>query len=131
MKSKNLWLDRGLVYGTYLALCLNEKEFKAALNDFKLPYNPQERWIVETHNACTHTWDNTEKVAAPVCIVCLDKERLKDEDPLSIATLLVHEAVHVWQVAEKAINGKQEDELEAYAVQNISGQLMNAYRNSL
>jgi hypothetical protein len=58
---------------------------------------------------------------------------LKPEaDGVDVATLLVHEAVHVVQEYFRYIGEDNPgSEIEAYAIQNVSASLMNAYRDRL
>lgn len=53
----------------------------------------------------------------------------KDRDPIQVAGLLTHEAVHIWQTIKEQINEKYPSrEFEAYAIQQITQQLLWAYR---
>ena len=48
---------------------------------------------------------------------------------IEVACLLVHEAVHIWQrTCEDYGEHRPSAEFEAYAIQNISQQLMQSYR---
>lgn len=72
--------------------------------------------------AVTYSLSN-KKTGMTVCIVCMDKTRLKGDHNAMMA-LLVHEAVHVWQYALEAMNTQSSDcEFEAYTIQYLS-QLM-------
>lgn len=65
-----------------------------------------------------------------MCIVALDTSRSRN--PIEIAGLLVHEAVHVWQEycdsIGEAFPGKEQ---EAYAIQAIAQELMDEYSRRL
>jgi hypothetical protein len=51
---------------------------------------------------------------------------------LQVAALLVHEAVHVWQLFRESIGEHgPSKEFEAYSIQAISQRLMERYRDSL
>ena len=65
-------------------------------------------------------------VIHPIALVTLNNEI--DKDPIQVAALLVHEAVHIKQ-AILACFGEDNvgDETEAYMVQRISQDLMNMY----
>jgi hypothetical protein len=55
-------------------------------------------------------------------------ERLDGKDPLGIVCLLVHEAVHVFQeMCAHTGDTNPSRETEAYAIQRISAELINAY----
>ena len=126
MKKKNLWLERGLFVGGYLALVTSQAEFVEALKDIECA-DYTDLFVPNGWPACTHSFDNVKGSVA--CIVGLDLERCAEEEPIDVAALLVHEAVHVWQQAEKKAGklGCFGDEGEAYAIQNISTRLMTAY----
>jgi hypothetical protein len=126
MKKKNLWLDRTLFMGGYLAFVTSQAEFVEALQDIECA-DYTDLFVPNGWPACTHSFDNVKGSVA--CIVGLDLERCAEEEPIDVAALLVHEAVHVWQQAEKKAGklGCFGDEGEAYAIQNISTRLMTAY----
>ncbi len=116
------WLDRRIARaGPYLALCLSESEFRKALAHLKAPEIPA--WIKSrTANATMHTFINED--GKTCCVVCLG-DGWQGRNPIEVAGLLVHEAVHVWQTycddIGEAVPG---DEQEAYAIQSIAQELM-------
>jgi hypothetical protein len=64
------------------------------------------------------------------CIVGLGS--VEGRSPIEIAGLLVHEAVHVWQVYADRIGEKNPGiEQEAYAIQCIAQELMAEYARRL
>lgn len=129
-KSKVKWLDRCMLQGGYLALVTSQEEFEQALADIEMS-DYTDAFVPNGWPACTHTFDNVNGSIAS--IVALDLERCAEEAPIDVAALLVHEAVHVWQQTEKKAGklGCFGDEGEAYAIQNISTRLMNAYVEKL
>lgn len=120
---KTHWLDRRIsAHGPYLCLCLSDAEYKAALKN--LDVGAVDDWIKTPHaNATTH------HIASPKglsCIVCMSG--WENRDPVEIAGLLVHEAVHVWQewcnhYGERTPGLEQ----EAYGIQSISQELMEEF----
>jgi hypothetical protein len=65
-----------------------------------------------------------------VSIVCIPVT--PQTDGIDVATLLVHEAVHVVQEYFRYIGEDNPgNEIEAYAIQNVSASLMRAYRDRL
>ena len=117
---KNRWLDRRIAApGPYLTLCLSEVEFQQAMR--VLGIKRYTEWISPNAEATTHVCTNKESRLC--CIVCLND--FAGRDPVEVAGLLVHEAVHVWQeYAERIGEGRPGVEQEAYAVQAISQELM-------
>lgn len=126
LKRKTKWLDRRIAApGPYLALCTTEAEFTAACRD--LDVHPP-AWIKTPQaDATCHYFDSARGLAAVVCL-----RGHEGRTPVEVAGLLVHEAVHVWQeyadhIGEHAPGREQ----EAYAVQSIAQELMQAYADRL
>jgi hypothetical protein len=117
---KTRWLDRRLsLPGPYLALCLSQAEFDAALKHLKTVERSE--WLAtKISNATTHFIDDEN---GRLCaLVCIDQ---KDRTSIEVAGLLVHEAVHVWRRHARSIGeNAPADEQEAYAIQSISQELM-------
>lgn len=117
---KPAWLDRRIACeGPYLTLCLSDEEFHGALQDI----GHQDRFpsVNKFADATMHTLENQD--GKTVCIVCL--RDWKGRNPIEVAGLLVHEAVHVWQgycidIGERE-PGKEQ---EAYGIQAIAQELM-------
>ena len=127
---KDLWLNRNLLTGGYLAFVTTQQEFDQALKDIDLP-NHKDDYLPKGWPACTHHFENVNGSVA--CIVAFSMEHAAKEDPIDVAALLVHEAVHVWQNTESHAGklGCFGDEGEAYSIQNISTRLMTAYAEKL
>lgn len=115
------WLDRRIAApGPYLCLCLAENEYLAAMQHCKR--KQPDPWLsTPQSNATTHVLTHTDYGLA--CIVALGS--WQDRDPVEVAGLLVHEAVHVWQEYAAWIGETRPGtEQEAYAVQAIAQELM-------
>jgi hypothetical protein len=118
---KARWLDRRIAApGPYLTLCLSEAEYEAAMRDLKCKHYGA--WISTPQApATTHHLSNHD---GNLCaVVCMND--YAGRNPVEVAGLLVHEAVHVWQeycdwYGEKTPGREQ----EAYAVQTIAQELM-------
>lgn len=116
------WLDRGTVYTPYLTLCLSEKDYIKACKHLK--DNCPSPWLGKDANASTHTYENKEKIT---CIVCLDENKIDDQ--VALISVLVHEAVHVFQqMCESIGETKPSAEFHAYSIEKISYRLINEYR---
>lgn len=115
---KTQWLDRRIAApGPYLALCLSEAEFREAVSHIKAPEVPL--WCRK--DGMTHVFDHED--GGLCCIICI--KGWQGRDPIEVAGLLVHEAVHVWQQYANGIGERFEGaEQEAYAVQAIAQELM-------
>ena len=114
------WLDRRIASpGPHLALCLSEDEFKAACRHLKATAPP---WIKTPQAHATLHW--FERPDAPLtAVLCMQK--WQGRDPIEVAGLLVHEAVHVWQgYADHIGESGPGLEQEAYAVQAIAQEFM-------
>jgi hypothetical protein len=119
------WLDRRIAApGPHLALCLSEAEFRAAAEHVKAPDVPM--WCRK--DAMTHTFEHEGGVSC--CIVTI--QGWEGRDPVEVAGLLVHEAVHVWQTYAQDIGERVEGmEQEAYAIQAIAQELMAEFARRL
>jgi hypothetical protein len=124
MRARQLrWLDRDTVRGPHMALCLSEKAFLAAARHCKVSVAPGE-WLCEGFEGCTHTWQDKHKL---MCVVCIDPSHFTG-NPIGIASLLVHEAVHAYQRLRDSIGETRPGiEFEAYAIQGIADRLMREF----
>lgn len=117
-----IWCDRALIVGPHYCLCLSEYQFRKALkhigvSDYNTPWIGSKR-----ANATTHVLEVKGKSC---CIVCLQLKEGVDYQQL--CSLLVHEAVHIWQhFCESIGEDKPSTEFEAYGIQWLSQQLFYA-----
>jgi hypothetical protein len=114
------WLDRRIsAPGPYMCLCLREEEYVAAMKHLGITqYGP---WISTPQaDATAHHTCNRKGLAAIICL-----SGWKGRDPVEVAGLLVHEAVHVWQEwcihYGEHVPGREQ---EAYAIQALSQELL-------
>lgn len=120
------WINQTLVLGPSVALVTSPKQYRAALRRFGV--SDDEPWITDGAHACTSAF---ESAAGKVfCVVSVDLEATRELSPIDMTAVLVHEAVHVWQRAADVMGGDLGRELPAYAVQNISAELMRAYERA-
>jgi hypothetical protein len=122
-----VWCDRHLLTTPiYYGLALTEDDFHRELRRLGLKPKDWPAWIANDHSdAMVHRL--THKASGRECaIVCL---RLKKGfDGVQVAALLVHEAVHLWQEFRDHIGERSpSSEFEAYSIQSIAQELMNAY----
>lgn len=125
---KQKWLDRRIAHpGPYLTLCTSEQQYLQALKDCGV--KPVHDWIKTPHaDATVHHMTNQSCDA--VAVVCIRVTPTRT--PVEVAGLLVHEAVHIWQdYCDRIGETSPGREQEAYGVQSISQELMQAYAESL
>lgn len=117
------WLDRQVgAPGPYLTLCTSEVEYLAVMR--KLKVTGHDDWIKTPQaDATVHFLEKSGNFTVVVCV------RVNPYQPaISIAGLLVHESVHIWQNwCEFYGERKPGDEQEAYFIQSISQTLMTEY----
>lgn len=120
MKLKTKWLDRRLARpGPFLVLCLSEGEYLQVMKSIRVSYFPQ--WVSDNADATAHHLRND--AGDLTSVVCLKSYR--GRDPIEVAGMLVHEAVHVWQWYVEAMGERNPgSEQEAYAIQAIAQELM-------
>jgi hypothetical protein len=122
------WLNRDLILGPYVTLCTTEEEYREAVAHCKTPLEKMSPWVNDGADATTHSLENT--LGEMVCIVTI--RVIAGEDPVAVAAMLVHEAVHVWQRWRASIGEHAPSkEFEAYSIQIISQRLMQAYADRL
>lgn len=116
------WLHRGIVQAPHYCLCLSDKAFRAELDSLNLNEYPP--FLHDNADATTH---HLEYKGKRVAIVCMKPDVAAD--PIVVAGLLTHEAVHTWQKACKVHREfvDQDGEFEAYSIQWISQNLMWEY----
>lgn len=121
MKNKIKWLDMPKSHPSpYVTLCKTQKEFDKALKKLK---HPTERFVPQGANAVVHIYKDTGGSA--LCIVCIDLAgACKKKHRNQIYSILVHEAVHIWQIVKEEMHEEKPSvEFEAYTIQWIAQQL--------
>lgn len=123
----NKWLDRSLIVGPYLTLCLSEEHYHRVMRylDIEQPWN---KWVTDDANATMHSM--THKKNGLCCVVCLRTDDTKAG--VQIASILVHEAVHVVERYMEYINeAHPSSEFLAYSIQNVAQELMQSYAEQM
>jgi hypothetical protein len=109
-----------------LALCVSEEQYLRELRRLDVKAYGEYMPGIGT-NACVHYFVN-DKTGITRAFVCVNRERLSEKDPIAVAGVIVHEAVHVWQEICSDIGEKNPGaEFEAYSIQRIAEQLMRSY----
>lgn len=116
------WLDRALIVCPYyITLCTSKKEFRKVLSGLNFESEPE--FISAGSDATVQFYEHRSKLLAIVCI-----HRRTDKTRAQIDSMLVHEAVHIWQQTRKDLKEeKPSSEFEAYSIQTISQRLIEAY----
>jgi hypothetical protein len=116
------WLDRRIAApGPFLALCLDEAEFEATCKQLKVDPKPfvKNSWS----HATAHHFDGPQGLSVVICI-----RDWQGRDPVEVAGLLIHEAVHAWQGYAEHIGERDPGiEQEAYAIQSIAQELLSEF----
>lgn len=115
---KPRWLNRALLVGPYYTLCLTEQAYLREVKRMKVA--APDPWVHDGKDATVHHFTAPHGLASVVCL-----RYRADHEPLTIAGVLVHEAVHIWQqwcdeVGEHAPGREQ----EACAIQWLAQELM-------
>jgi hypothetical protein len=130
-KPKPTYLGRDLATSpVHYALILSEDEFHAELRRLRVPPHQWGSWASSEGNfgygsaRCHHLHCHGENLA----LVCIAVPEDGSTSGVQIASLLVHEAVHIWQrICEIIGEVTPSSEFEAYSIQHISQELMNSY----
>ena len=121
------WLNPTLLSsGVSYTLCTSEEQFDQLMRHMLADHRDGSRWINPGACATTHHLarypDRSES-----CVVCIDGSRT-DVTGVQVASLLVHEAVHVWQrILHSMGETDPSPEFEAYSIQGIAQNLMQSY----
>jgi hypothetical protein len=119
------WLDRTLIVGPHLALATTQKQFDKLMSHCSIPKATRPTFKQAGSNASTLLLERD--TGEHVCIVSLHTIPKKTPKTV-IYSLLVHEAVHVWQLKRKGIGeDSPSSEFEAYSIQAISQALFDEY----
>lgn len=124
-KHKVQWCDRKLVVSHYYyCLVLNEETYEEELKSLDIKLSMAGPWISQGSRATAHFFEHAS--GRLIAIVCLnDSSKMTAVEKVSI---LVHEAVHIWQYICNAIGeNNPSKEFEAYSIQSITEELLHAY----
>lgn len=118
-KDEVQWLNRGW-QPVFIGFCPSKKAWARAIAKMRIKNCPP---YPKTNGSCTRFIDAEGKT---IVLVTIRKD--KDRDPVELMGLIVHEATHAWQFVREAIGETNPGhELEAYALQNITIDLLSAY----
>ncbi len=122
------WCNTALLCSNYIGICFNEKDFYKELRRLKVKPSSWSNWLSDGALATTHFLESGK--GNNIAMVCIPI--YTDKDGIEIASILVHEAVHVLQDYFEYIGESEPGkETQAYALEAISKSLMFAYRDEL
>lgn len=122
---KVAWLDRDVFTAPFdFALFTNEADYLAGMAKTEVGRKRWPEFVPENSLACVHQfYDGLDR---PLAIVCINESTRYSS--IQIAATLVHEAVHLWQMAMELVGEtKPSDEFMAYGIQKLSQTLMYEY----
>jgi hypothetical protein len=125
------WLNRTLISSPFCyGLCTSEQEFHRELKRLKVKPKNWPHFVGTTENsgadATTHHFEAVDGGHEECIIVCIGNTKGSTRD--QIMALLTHEAVHIWQAIREEIGeSRPSHEFEAYAIQQISQNLIQAF----
>lgn len=119
------WLSGSLVESPIdVGACFSEAAYIKEMK--RLKSKDHEPFLIDGSDACCHFYDCVD--GSKLIIVCMGAARGRSKE--EVYSLLVHEDVHVWQEIKENIGEKYPShEFEAYSIQGIALNLMNAYKN--
>ena len=122
-----VWIDRAIIESPYcIGLCQTEKQFKNELKRLKVANPENHQWVTEGKDATVTEFEGSKN--HDKCFLVGIKQDAKTK-PIEIVGLLVHEAVHIWQMIRQDMNENEPSiEFEAYSIQKISINLIDAYK---
>lgn len=124
------WLDRALVVSPYYyGLCLSEKDFQKELKGLKIPRDEWPAFLAsKSADATAHFFESGD--GKRCCIITLGS--VKGRSVAQVHSMLVHEAVHLWQEIREDIGERRPSpEFEAYAVQSLAQRLIESYQDGM
>ena len=124
-----LWKTVELFDNYSYGFCPDEKAWKKFWNAVDMGKMSIPRYPSSIGARTSFTNPDEFGVNRPVAVVTINGD--EDKDPIQVAALLVHEAVHIKQaVLREYGEDNVGDETEAYLIQRIAQDLMNMYVDS-
>lgn len=123
-KNKIVWCDRG--WSTvYYGFCPSQTAWDAEMNRLKVKGSP---YPAKSDGRCTSFESREGKI---ILLVTISDKIDKEDNFARVIGLLVHEAAHVWQAMCRDMGEEfPSPEFEAYSLQHISMNLIDAYRKT-
>lgn len=127
LTQRAVWCDRRIIVNPYhMAVCLSEAAFHRLLRGMAVPRDHWPTWIKSPQAHATVHYLEGLSSGKLVAVVCM--RGWEGRNPIEVAGLLVHEAVHIWQAVRDNIGERDPSpEFEAYSVQAIAQDLMQGF----
>jgi len=120
---KTRWLDRTLIRGPHTTLCKTEEQYLRAMQEIGI--DDPDKWLNPGQIALVHHF-SSNIFGGRICVVCIGD--IEGWDPIEVASILVHEAVHIWQAYVEFIEeDNPSNEFEAYSIERVAHNLMEEY----
>lgn len=119
MSDRVLWLTRGH-FPAYVGFCPSVKAWRREMRKLDALDEP----YPEADAKCTRF-----DIPGKSVVLITMHERIDSKHGIGVAALLVHEVVHAWQFVRENMGqvGDVGKEIEAYAIQTLTLDLLNAY----
>lgn len=129
--SADRWMGRALIEIPFFwALTLSEEQFHAELRMLEVSRDSWPTWVTAGKDATVHWFERAGAGERDCMVICM--RDMHKHTPIEVAGLLVHEGVHIWQRIRENLNeAAPSREFEAYSIQRIAINLMNAYVGAL
>lgn len=125
MKPRVKYFDMGFLPG-YCGFTASPKDFVHEMKRLRVVDVPA--FVTPGAAACTHTFTKSSSNDFTQ-IVTISEAAARGKSMEQVAAMLAHEATHVWQENKEWMREKEPGhEIEAYAIQYITQQLLRAYR---
>lgn len=121
LTNRTIWCDHGW-FPHHYGFCPSEEAWQRTIKAIKLNQTPY-----PAHDAACNLFQNRE-TKLPCVLVTMNH---RPRTPQVVVELLSHEAMHIWRDIRKTTGErKPSSEFEAYAMQNILRNLMDAYQKT-
>jgi hypothetical protein len=127
LKQGAIWIDRTIIESPYcIGLVQTETQYRHELKRLKVDDYASCEWIAKDKDA--NVTEIIKKDGNEQCFIVSIRKN-KDTKPIEIIGLLIHEAVHCWQMIVRHMGEDQPSaEFEAYSIQSIAQKLIDAYK---
>ncbi len=118
---KPQWRNRAMVTAPYFTLCTTEEMFVAETK--RLDWKETAEWASTKGARCHYGRNEDGDLTCVVCVRDWDKH-----DPIPVAGMLVHEAVHIFQRwCHEHGEDSPSSEFQAYSIQWLSQELLEEF----